>query len=154
LKNFEETKAQIKNTLTLKMKLDKAVSIAKEIRAKIGDSGDGNIAKTIWPSAKVDTTTEFTSFGSIPGIGRDFAFSEYSAKGELNKWSEPVKGTSNVYLIKVNFRTKYDPALFEAQKSEIKKQLMFSKKSNYYAQWIQDLKKDADIVDNRYQFFR
>jgi peptidyl-prolyl cis-trans isomerase D len=154
LKKFEETKVQIKNTLLLKMKLDKAASIAKEIRSKIGDSGDGNIAKTIWAAARVDTTAEFTSFGSIPGIGRDYAFSEYSAKGDLNKWSQPVKGKSNVYLIKVNYRTKYDPSLFESQKAEIKKQLLFSKKSSFYGQWIQDLKKEASIVDNRFQFYR
>ncbi|MCX6169028.1 MAG: peptidylprolyl isomerase [Ignavibacteriales bacterium] len=154
VKNFDATKAQIKNTLTLKMKLNKAASIAKDIRSKIDDNGDGNIAKTIWPSARVDTTTEFTSFGSIPGIGRDFAFSEYASKGDLNKWSEPVKGNSNVYLIKVNFRTNYDPSLFEAQKAEIKKQLLFTKKSNFYGQWIQDLKKEATIVDNRFQFYR
>ena len=154
LKNFEETKAQIKNILLLKMKLDKAASIAKDIRSKIGDSGDGNIAKTVWPAARVDTTTEFTTYGSVPGIGRDFAFSEYAAKGDLNKWSEPIKGKTNVYLIKVNYRTQYDPSLFEAQKAEIKKQLLFTKKSNFYGQWIQDLKKEADIVDNRYQFYR
>ncbi|MHB8930536.1 MAG: peptidylprolyl isomerase, partial [Melioribacteraceae bacterium] len=102
----------------------------------------------------VDTTTEFTTYGSVPGIGRDFAFSEYAAKGDLNKWSEPIKGKMNVYLIKVNYRTQYDPSLFEAQKAEIKKQLLFTKKSNFYGQWIQDLKKEADIVDIRYQFYR
>ncbi|PKL81865.1 MAG: hypothetical protein CVV24_13075 [Ignavibacteriae bacterium HGW-Ignavibacteriae-3] len=154
LKSFDETKVQIKNTLLQKMKLEKALSIAKEIRAKIGDNGDANIAKTVFASVRVDSTSEFTSSGSIPGIGLDYSFSEYSLKGEMNKWSQPVKGSSNVYLIDVTFRTKFDPAQFDAQKAEIKKQLMFSKKSNFYSQWLLDLKNEVEVVDNRFQFFR
>lgn len=154
LKNFEELKAQIKNTVLLKFKLEKAVSIAKDIRAKLGDNGDGKIAATVWPSVRIDSTSEFTSSGNIPGIGRDFAFSENSLKAELNKWSQPVKGTSNVYLINVLYRTMYDQSQFELQRAEIAKQLLLTKKSSYFNQWIQDLKKEADIVDNRYQFYR
>ena len=82
--------------------MEKAVSIAKDIRAKLGDNGDGKIATTVWPSVRIDSTSEFTSSGNIPGIGRDFAFSENSLKAELNKWSQPIKGTSNVYLINVS----------------------------------------------------
>ncbi|MBA4406353.1 hypothetical protein C0389_03675 [bacterium] len=66
----------------------------------------------------------------------------------------PVKGESNVYLLNVTNRTKYDQLQFDAQKNEIAKQLLLSKKSTYFNQWIQDLKKEADIVDNRYQFYR
>jgi parvulin-like peptidyl-prolyl isomerase len=154
MKNFEEIKAQIRSIVLQKSKLEKALSIAKEIRSKIGDNGDGNLAKGIWASARVDTTSEFTSFGNIPGVGREFAFSEYSLKGDLNKWSQPVKGASGAFLINVKFRTSFNPAIFEAQKGEIKKQLLMSKKANYYNQWLVDLKKEVDVVDNRYQFFR
>ena len=154
LKNFEEIKAQIKNTVLQKLKLEKAVSIAKDIRAKLGDNGDAKIATAIWPTARIDSTSEFTSSGNIPGIGRDFAFSEYSLKASLNKWSQPVKGTSNVYLIDLTFRTNFDQSQFDLQKAEIAKQLLMNRKSTYYNKWIQDLKKEADIVDNRYQFYR
>ncbi len=154
MKNFDEVKAQAKNIVIQKMKMEKALSIAKEIRAKLGDNGDGNAAKTVWAAARVDTTSEYTSFGNIPTIGREFAFSDYSLTGQLNKWSQPVKGNSNVYLIKVKSRTTFDPAAFNAQKPEIMKQLLLSKKSNYYNQWLMNLKKDTDVVDNRYLFFR
>lgn len=154
LKNFEEIKAQIKNTVLLKYKLEKAVLIAKDIRAKLGDNGDSKIATTVWSSARIDSTSEFTPSGNIPGIGRDYAFSENSLKAELNRWSQPVKGASNVYLINLISRTKFDQSQFELQRVEIAKQLLLNKKSSYFNQWIQDLKKEADIVDNRYQFYR
>jgi len=154
LKNFDDVKAQIKNEVLKEKKLAKAVLIAGDIRSRIGDNGDGNIAKSIWSSARVDTTNEFTVAGNVQGIGREFAFTEYAFKGDLNKWSQPVKGTLGVYLIRVKFRTKIDPSLFENEKADLKKQLLQSKKNRYLSQWIQDLKKEASIVDDRYLFYR
>ena len=154
LKNFDELKTQIKNTVLQKAKMEKAASLAKEMRSKIGDSGDPKLALSVFPSARVDSTSEFTTAGNIPGIGRDFAFSEYSLKAELNKWSQPVKGQSNVYLIDVFSRTNFDQKQFDQQKGEIAKQLLSNKKSTFFNQWIQDLKKEADIVDNRFEFYR
>ena len=44
--------------------------------------------------------------------------------------------------------------LFEAQKTEIKKQLMLTQKNTFYNQWLTDLKKEIKVVDNRFQFYR
>ncbi|NMB82899.1 MAG: hypothetical protein GYA14_13890, partial [Ignavibacteria bacterium] len=90
----------------------------------------------------------------VPGVGRDFAFTEFAYKADLNKWSNPVKGTIGVYLINVKDRTPFDKNAFDNQKLSIKKELLQQKKNNYYNAWIQDLKKEADIVDNRYLFYR
>lgn len=154
-KKFDDVKASIKDVILRQKKIVRAMSIAAEIRNKIGDNGDASIAKTVLPSVKVDSTAgEFTTSGSIPGIGREFAFSDYSFKGEINKWSLPVKGSLGAYLIKVKYRTKFDPSLFNYQKAEIKKELLKNKKNRFFSQWIQNIKKEADIVDNRYLFYR
>jgi peptidyl-prolyl cis-trans isomerase D len=154
IKKLEEVKTIIKNVVTREKKLAKAMGLISEIRSKIGDTGDGAIARSVWAPVRVDTTTEFTTSGNITGIGLEYPFSEYSIKGELNKWSQPVKGNRGAYLISVKYRTKYDQQTFDFQKAEIKKQLINTKKSRYFSQWIQDLKKEAKIEDNRYQFFR
>ncbi len=154
-KKFDDVKATIKNVVLRQKKIEKAMSLAAEIKSKIGDSGDASVAKIVWPSAKVDSTaTEFTTTGSIPGVGREFAFSDYSFKGDINKWSQPVKGSLGAYLIKVKYRTKYDPALFDYQKADIKKELLKNKKSRFFSQWLQNIKKEVNIVDNRYLFYR
>ncbi len=154
LKKFEDVKTQISSLVLKEKKQEKSLLIAKDIRSKMSDAGDALVAKSIWAAAKVDTTAEFTSVGNIPGIGREFAFSDYSLEAELNKWSQPIKGSLGSYLIKVNYRVKFDQGIFEIEKSSIKKQLLQTKKSRYFGQWVQDLKKEAKIVDNRYHFYR
>lgn len=153
-KKFDDVKALIKNDVMREKAFIKAMEYAKQIRDKIGDNGDGQIAKSIWYAARVDSAGEFTTNGNVPGIGRDFAFTEHSYKAELNKWSQPVKGTIGVYLINVKNRTPFDKASFDSQRLSIKKDLLQQKKNNYYNTWIQELRKEADVVDNRYMFFR
>jgi len=153
VQKFEDVKQNASRTLIQEKKLNKAMSLIKEINSKSG--GDpASVAKSVWAAARVDTTGEFTLNGSIQRVGREFAISEYAYKAELNKWSQPVKGKTGAYLIKVNSRTKFDPAAFALRKADIKKELLRNKKGRFFMQWIQDLKKGAEIVDNRYQFFR
>ncbi len=153
-KKFDDVKALIKNDVMREKAFVKAMEYAKQIRDKIGDNGDGQIAKSIWYAARVDSTGDFTTNGNVAGIGRDFAFTEYSNKADLNKWSQPVKGTIGVYLINLKNRTPFDKASFDSQRLSIKKELLQQKKNNYYNTWIQELRKEADVVDNRYMFYR
>lgn len=154
VKPFDEVKESIRSNVIRTKKLDKALEIAKKIKSQIGDNGDPQAALSIWPSAKIDTTNEFTTNGSIAKLGREFAFSEVALKADLNKWTNPVKGSNNAYIIKVTYRTKYDPQLFAFQKEGIKKELINNKRNIYLGQWVEQLKKEAKIVDNRYLFFR
>lgn len=154
VKPFDEVKESIRSNVIRAKKLDKAFEIAKKIKSQIGDNGDPQTALSIWPTAKIDTTDEFTSNGSIAKLGREFAFSEVALKAELNKWTNPVKGINNTYIIKVTYRTKYDAQLFAFQKEAIKKELINNKRNIYLGQWVEQLKKEADIIDNRYMFFR
>ncbi len=154
VKPFDEVKESIRASVIRSKKLDKAFEITKKIKTQIGDNGDPQAALSIWPTAKIDTTNEFTSNGTIAKLGREFAFSEVALKAELNKWTNPVKGTNNAYIIKVTYRTKFDPQLFAFQKEAIKKELINNKRNIYLGQWVEQLKKEANIVDNRYMFFR
>lgn len=152
---IEDVETAIKNKLIKEKKLDKALEIADGIRSKITGNPDLNAAIQIYPKAKVGTTeSEFTSSGFIPGVGREYAFSQYCLTGDLNKLSQPVKGNRGVFLIRVTSRTDFDEHAFEAGKQSLRKTMIQRKKNAYFAQWIQDLKKEADIVDNRYLFYR
>lgn len=154
LKPFDEVKEMIKSAVTTQKKLEKAMQLAKQIKNQIGDTGDGNSAKTIWAQAIVDTTVEFTTSGSIGTLGQEFAFSNVAYKADLNKWTQPVKGRTSAYLINVKSRNQFDQNAFNSSKEGIKKDLLQNKKNIYLSQWIEKLKKEADIVDNRYIFYR
>ncbi len=154
-KKLAEVEAGIKNILMREKKIDKAVEIAKEIRNKIDGGSDLSIATQIWPSARVDSTKEaFTSSGVIAGLGRDYAFTENAQKGDIGKLSEPVKGTRGAYLIRVIQRTRFDSTEFASLKNAIRASILRERKNLYFSQWIRDLKKEANIVDNRYMFYR
>lgn len=154
LKPFDEVKEMIKSAVTTQKKLEKAMQLAKQIKNQIGDNGDGNSAKTIWAQAIVDTTVEFTTSGSIGTLGQEFAFSNAAYKADLNKWTQPVKGRTSAYLINVKSRNQFDQNAFNSSKEGIKKDLLQNKKNIYLSQWIEKLKKESDIVDNRYIFYR
>jgi len=153
-KNFDEVKNLVKAKLLQEKRFEKALSIAKQIRAKLGDNGDKQLALAVWDKARVDSTAEFTSTGSIPNLGLEYAFADYALKGELNKWSQPVKGSMGVYLINVRYRTKFDPNTYELQKLAIRRELAQNKKAYLLNLWLQEVKKQANIVDNRHLFYR
>ncbi len=154
MKPFDEVKEMIKSSVTTEKKLEKAMQIAQQIKTKIGDGGDANAAISVWAQAVVDTTVEFTTSGTIGTLGQEFAFANAAYKAELNKWTQPVKGRTSAYLIKVKSRSQFDQNAFNSAKESIKKDLLQNKKNVYLSQWIEKLKKEADIVDNRYLFFR
>jgi parvulin-like peptidyl-prolyl isomerase len=154
IKNFEEVKQMIKNLIIKEKKFAKAMSVMADIRSKIGDTGDASIAKSVFATVRTDTTAEFTTAGNIPGIGRDFAFADYAVKGDVGKWSKPIKGLTGAYLIKVTSRKQDDQSKMNSQMVDLKKQMFNQKKSRYFSMWVQDIKKDAKIVDDRHLFYR
>ena len=105
------------------------------------------------PKVIVNQTGEFSASGSVPGIGLDYNFVAHSLKLNLNKVSNPIKGERGYYLIKVLSRTPFDAKKFAIQKNTIMNNLLEQKKSAFFSAWLANLKKDADIVDHRSQFF-
>jgi peptidyl-prolyl cis-trans isomerase D len=153
-KPFEEVSATIKNKLLREKKLDRAVKIAKDIKEKATENIDLNIAKAIYDKARVSTASNFTASGTIPGVGRDFAFAQAALEAELNKITDPVRSSRGAYLLKVTERSEIDSTLYSIQKNSLRDNLMNQKKSRVFTDWIASLKEKADIEDNRYMFYR
>ncbi len=72
----------------------------------------------------------------------------------LNQISEPFKGNRGSFIIRVTNKTKFDSTSYSLQKNTIRTTLLNQKKSSLSSQWIEQIKEEADIVDNRYQFYR
>ncbi len=154
-KPLEEVKTQIKRKLKKEKKINKTVEMAADAKRKIGgDNGDVSMVKTYYPKARVSNVKDFTATGTIPGIGRDYAFINYALTGEIGKVSDPVRSNVGSYLIKVTQRTKFDSTMFSLQKKFLRDNLLKQKKAQFFREWIKNLKKEAEIVDNRYLFYR
>lgn len=151
---FEEVKERIERTLKDEKKLDRTYEIAKEIYEKIKNTSDFALANSVFPRVKIGNVDDLTSKAPITGIGRDFAFNEFAVNAEVGKLSEPIKGTRGSYIIKVTNKTSFDSTAFAVQKNSLRDFLLNQKKQAFFAQWLKNLKDEADIEDLRYKFYR
>ncbi len=153
-KDFETVKSICRMNFLRDQKKEKAFEIAKQIKEKIEQTGNFEDAKSVFKNAAVEVAENFKRNGSIPKVGRDFAFADFALNTELNKVVGPVKGSTGSYVLKVTERTPVDTAKFEMQKNLLRDQMLQRQKSNYFQRWVENLKEDAEIEDNRYNFFR
>lgn len=148
---FEEMKEQLKPGAIREKKFEKAKQIADNLYNKIG--GDLNKARSIDTNYTVKQTGNFTPSGSIPGIGKDYAFINASLKSNLNKVTEPFKGTRGYYIIKVTKRSDFDKNAYSTQSTTIRSTMLQEKRNRFLNQWVTEIKEKADIEDNRHLFF-
>lgn len=148
---FEEIKEQLRPIVLREKKFEKIKSTAYNLYEKIG--GDLNKVSSVDTNYSVKQTGDFIPQGSIPIIGRDYAFINAAMKFEINKVTEPVKGLRGYYLIKVTKRSPFDQTTYNAQSSSIRNSLLQEKRNRFLNQWVTEIKESADIKDNRHMFF-
>ncbi len=152
IRPFDEVKKYIKPYITREKKFERAKEEAESVKSKI--NGDLNKVTNYDPKAIVKETGSFSAGATtIPGIGRDYAFLENSLRLNVNQLSDPVKGEKGYYLLKLLSKTPFDSSAYAAQRSALLNQILQQKKNTFLNEWISDLKKNADIVDNRYKFY-
>ncbi len=151
VKPFDEVKDNIKPLVIREKQYAKAKQLIEEVKQKV--DGDLSKAQTINPKLTYNQAKDFTPAGTVPGLGKDWGFIETSLKAPLNKVTGPVHGYRGDYLIKVTNRTPFDSSKYEIQRNSIRDKIIRQKQSTVLNQWIEELKKKADIVDNRSQFF-
>jgi parvulin-like peptidyl-prolyl isomerase len=149
---FEEVKDQLKPIVTREKKFTKVKSLAEDVYKKINN--DLSKVSAINPKITVQQTGNFTPAAAVPNIGRDYGFINAVMKAELNKVTEPVKGQRGYYLIKVSKRTPFDKNAYAQQSAAIRNMMFQEKRNRFLDKWIADLKKNADIEDNRNLFYR
>lgn len=150
-KPLEEVKEQIRPIVLKEKKYQKLIGKVNNVHKKI--NGDLNKAPQVDAGLQVLTTGSFTPLSIVPNVGRDYAFISASMKLPLKKVSEPVKGLKGYYLLRVIERTDFDSEAYKTQSTNIRATLIQEKKSRFLNQWVEKLKENAEIVDNRYLFF-
>ena len=151
VKPLSDVKEQLKNLVVREKKFELAKKEIENIKSKI--NGDLSKVSNIDQRVTLNQTGDFTPSGQVPGIGYDFNITEKSIKLPLNTLSEPVKGNNGYYLLKVLSRTPFNDSTYSAQRNSIRDQILQQKKNTFLQDWMTKLKKDANIVDNRTQYF-
>ncbi len=151
---LEEIKNVLENKTVREKKAEEALKLTVQIHDNISNNGDLNVAKEVYPKAKVASVNNFAPNGVIPGLGREYAFAQKAIDLSLNQISEPFKGNKGSYIIRVTNKTEFDSTSYSLRKNSIRTTLLNQKKSSLFSQWIEQIKEEADIIDNRYQFYR
>jgi parvulin-like peptidyl-prolyl isomerase len=71
--------------------------------------------------------------------------------GEL---SNVIEGTRGYYIVKLLSKSSFDSTVYNAQKNNLRTQLMSERRNKAFSDWSAKLKKEAEIVDNRDMWYR
>jgi len=149
---FEELKETIKSQVIREKKVEKAMKIAANLKKEI--NGDFNVAYNVYPQATVALGVTFTPGGTIPSLGREYGLLNYGVDGKVGVISDPVKGTRGAFIVKITNRTQFDENAYAVQRNIIRDNLIQFRKQRLISEWMQKIRKEADIEDNRYKFYR
>ncbi len=153
-KPFDEVKESIKPLALREKKIDRVMAMAAEAKAKLTQGDSLTKIMSLVPSVAVQRTPSFTPNGSIPGIGRDLAFLGTVSGLNVKAISPPVRSQRGAYVIQLLSRSAIDSVAFASQKSALENQILQEKKNRFLGEWFEKLRADADITDNRDNFFR
>ena len=152
IRPFDDVKAQITPAVREQVRQQRLVQKVQNLM-KQNTSLDA-LAKA--DNNKVYTAqNEMFSGQVIPNGGREPEVIGAAFDAPLNKVTGPLTGESAVYVIEVTNKTMADPAkMTDADRSQIRQQLAQQKQQIFGQTWIDQLKKNADIVDNRAEILR
>jgi parvulin-like peptidyl-prolyl isomerase len=152
--SFEQIKD---NTVAAMVRQQKKLEMLKqkadEMRSKIVNN-DLNSLKQVDPGINVVSVDSFSVSKPYQAIGSDYDFEYTLFKLNDGQLSEPIKTNKGYYIVHMLQITPFDQKKFDSEKDSIRSSMIDTKKQAITAQWIQDLKDRADIVDNRDKFFR
>jgi peptidyl-prolyl cis-trans isomerase D len=154
IRPFDELKASIEARVKRERKMEKARQLASELRQSLSQ-GDSLQKITLKRSdLPVVHLTSFTLNAGIPGIGQDLSLTGGLAALNAGQISKPIDGLRGVYLVSLTSKSAFDSTTYNTQKDILRNQLLTERKNRFLSDWSENLKKSAEIVDNRDLFYR
>lgn len=154
IKRLDEVKDAIKPRVIREKKMEKVRKLAEEIRSAIQPTDSLGAAILGHSELRVQRTGPFSPAGFVPGVGRDLVFVGAASALEVGEVSKPVESVRGYYIIKLIDRTAIDSTAYQAQRANLMTQIAQEKRNRFVSEWLEHLKKNADIVDNRDLLFR
>lgn len=142
---LEEVRSQIEPRVRNEMKAD-------ELRGRLADAASSgadleSIARAVGQTVSTANGLSFQNL-VVPGLGRDPGFVGAALGMQEGQLSGVMEGTSAVYVIQLD-KINEPAAITDAQRTQIRTQLLTQGRNRLRSQWIADLREKAEIVDNR-----
>jgi len=152
VKPLEEVRERISRQLLNDNKQVMAYERAQVLRARIDQSTDLQSFIEDEEGVTYKQPPAFTLSGNIPGIGRNPEFKGAVRGLSIGQISPAIQTTRGGYIIKLLDKTEFSEEDYAQQKEAIKQRLLNQKQNEFLTNWLQSLKDDAKIVDNRDYF--
>ncbi|MGD8426166.1 MAG: SurA N-terminal domain-containing protein [Balneolaceae bacterium] len=152
IRPFDEVKEQIRTIVTNEKRKQKTLDHVSKLVSQNSDlqSIAGTAGKEI---TKVEALSQ--SATSIEGAGREPKVVGAVFGLKEGDQSDAIAGTSAAFVIRVDRLQKADlKNLTAAERQQIRRQLQQQKSAVFMNTWIDQLKKEADIEDNRAQLLK
>ncbi len=154
IRPYEDLKTTIESRVRREKKIAKVKNIAQQLKATLTPKDSLQILKAKNPKVTVQSATAYTFSGYIPGIGRDLGLLGGIAPLQPGELSNLIESQRGVYIVKLLNKTPFDTLAYKAQAITLRSQLLTERRNRYFTEWSDAIKKEADIVDNRDQFYR
>jgi peptidylprolyl isomerase/peptidyl-prolyl cis-trans isomerase D len=144
---FEEVKAQIRPQVELEKK--KAIQV-RRMKQALRQNSFQQLPQALDTQLRTETDVRFST-STVPGVGRDPAFSGTVFGLDEGETSGVVAGENAAFVVRVT--SLQEPAeLTESKRAEIRKKLRQQRQQEVSKQWLAALKEDATIEDLRQTF--
>ncbi|MCX6157954.1 MAG: peptidylprolyl isomerase [Ignavibacteriota bacterium] len=122
--------------------------IAADLRSKI-TGGDILALQTLFPQVAFGTADSVSISKPDPKLGMDYPLYNAVFSMQSGEVSTPVKGTRGYYVAVLNWITPFDQNDYIVKQTDIRKQLLGTKKQQAVQEWMTNLTNNAKIEDHR-----
>lgn len=146
---LEEVRDRISRQLMNENKRMMAYEKAQSIRAQLDQSADFQAYAEDKEEVRYQHPEPFTLSGNIPGVGQVPEFKGAVRALDIGEISPAIQTNRGGYIVKLLEKTELDEEDYAQKKAQIRQQLLQQKQNEFLTNWLQSLKDDAKIVDNR-----
>ncbi len=150
-KEFEDAKNTIKRDLEKEKKLSLVTLKAEEFVEKF--EPENYLSEASKEGWEIVEGTEITLDKFIPKIRKVEELNKAILELNEKEFTELIKGENGVYLAYVEKREKPDMEKFEVEKEELMAEAETTAENEHLNEWYKELKENAEIEDNRKDFF-
>ncbi|MFA6233599.1 MAG: peptidylprolyl isomerase [Bacteroidota bacterium] len=148
---LDEVKEQIKPQVVYDRQM---MTTLKKARGIVGNGKSLDQIVSANPSLVITTTPPFKIQAGVPNVGVDQAFIGHLLGLKVGGLTVPFRGQRGIYVTRLDNKSAFDETAYKVKKDELRQQQLTALQNEFIQSWIEQKRKDIDIVDNRDKFFR
>ncbi len=149
---FADAESAVRRRVMAEKKTEVARGIVDRISAQLEQGTTLDELATEYDLA-FQTSTLFTRFDFVPGLGQANDVTGTSFGLQLNQTAGPIEADGRFYFLQLVERVEADRATFEAVKEDMRAQLTLQRQQSALDEWLADLRDEADVEDWRQDLF-